>query len=70
MNSQPQTGHRRLTTALAKAVGLLAALAVAVLVPLGASAQSPSRGALPRLTQLSHDRCATHSPTTRARSSR
>lgn len=43
---------------LAKAAGLFAAGAVVVLVPLGASAQTASRRDLPRLTQVSHDQCA------------
>jgi hypothetical protein len=58
MNSQSRTGHSRLPSALAKAVGPPAVLAFAVLVPLSASAQSALRGTLPRLTQVSHDRCA------------
>jgi hypothetical protein len=42
---------------LAKAAGLLAAGALIVLIPLGA-AQTTDRGTLPRLTEVSHDGCA------------
>jgi hypothetical protein len=42
---------------LAKAAGLLAAGALLVLIPLGA-AQTADRGTLPRLTEVSHDVCA------------
>jgi hypothetical protein len=41
-----------------KTAGLLGAAAVVALAPLSAAAQPSSRGVLPRLTQVSHDRCA------------
>jgi len=44
------TGHSR--------IGLLAALAVVVLLPLRASAETASRGTIPLLVQVSHDECA------------
>jgi hypothetical protein len=43
---------------LARLAALLAAGAFIVLLPLGASAQTTSRGILPRLTEASHDTCA------------
>src|SRR5256714_15536616 len=43
---------------LARLAALLAAGAFIVLLPLGASAQTTSRGILPRLTEASHDMCA------------
>jgi hypothetical protein len=57
MEVQSQTARSRFPGAPV-AVGLLAALVLAVLVPLGASAQSPLRGTFPALTQASRDQCA------------
>jgi hypothetical protein len=52
--------HRRrgLASVLSRSAAVLAASALVILVPLGASAQTASRGTLPRLTQVSHDGCA------------
>jgi hypothetical protein len=53
--------HRRrigIPSAPKRSAGLLVAAALVALVPLSASAQTDSRGVLPRLTQVSHDRCA------------
>jgi len=44
MNAQSQTARSGLRTAPAKAVGLLAALALVVLVPLGSSARPRAPG--------------------------
>jgi len=58
MDRESRRGRGGLASALAKTVGALAALALAVLIPLGAAAQPASRGTLTRLTQVSHDGCA------------
>jgi hypothetical protein len=58
MDLQSRTGRSRLASALAKTLGLTVVLALATLIPLGAAAQPASRGTLPRLTQVSHDGCA------------
>jgi len=58
MDLQCRRGRSGLASVLEKTVGALAALALAVLIPLSAAAQPASRGTLPRLTQVSHDGCA------------
>src|SRR5205823_2822055 len=58
MDLQCRTGRSGPAGVLAKTIGVVAALGLAVLVPLSASAQPASRGTLVRLTQVSHDGCA------------
>jgi hypothetical protein len=70
MDLQCRKGRSGFASALAKTVGALAALALAVLIPLSAAAQPASRETLPRLTQVTHEAAPVRSPTTRARSSR
>ncbi len=58
MKAPSQTARGRLPSVPAKAAGMLAALCLLVLVPLGASAPTPARGTFPGLVEASHDDCA------------